>query len=183
MKNKFSYSLLALVLFAQALAAETIYKGQDASGNPSFSDKPSPNSQKIEIDPIPTYTPAPLPAAQNPANQNMKNPQEVAAYEISIVQPKDEETFTTDIENVNINVSVSPSLQSSDKIRYLLNGKPYGDLSNQLAMSLGRLDRGSYLIKAEIVGADGKMKGESRTVIFYQNRTTILNKNHNPPPP
>lgn len=170
------YIIILLALNAQVGFTETVYKGVDANGNPIFSDQPLPGGEKINIQPAQTYTPVPVP--QNNDTNASTQPQEIH-YEVSITQPQNDETITTDVVSIPVVLSVTPALQQGDKIRLLLNGQPYGALTDSLSITLGRLDRGTYIVKAEVVAeADPtKIKGESNSVTFYQKRTSIGRNN------
>lgn len=163
-----------LALTAQAALAETVYRGTDSDGNVIFSDQPLPNGQRIEIQPAQTYSSPPLPKT-NPSNNSTSKQVQETRYEINILEPQNNQTLTTDIQSVPVALSVVPNLQKGDKIRLLVNGKQYGALTDSLNITIDRLDRGSYQLKAEVVSeADpSKIKGESNSITFYQRRTSI----------
>lgn len=167
------------MLYSQAGFTETVYKGKDADGNVLFSDKPLPDSEKIEIKPAQTYTPAPLP--KDGSKNKSEEPAEVSHYEVNIIEPQNDQTMTTDIQSVRVSLSVKPDLQKGDKVQVFLNGKPFGQLSDSLNFALPRLDRGAYVLKAQIVSEKdpAKVKGESAPITFFQRRTSVgqsLNK-------
>lgn len=179
MKNLILALFISLVVFSQAGFTETVYKGKDADGNVLFSDKPLPDSEKIEIKPAQTYTPAPLP--KDGSKNKSEGPAEVSHYEVSILEPANDQTMTTDIQSVRVSISVRPELQKGDKVQLFLNGKPFGQLSDSLNFALPRLDRGSYEVKARVVSEKdpAKVKGESAPITFFQRRTSVglfLNK-------
>jgi hypothetical protein len=161
--------LTVLVLFAQASFAETVYKGTDANGKTIYSDRPIPNGEKIEITVPPAYNSPPI-------NQNFEeettSQDKIIDYKVSIIEPKDQQTFTNDITTIEVKLSITPALQKSDQIRLIVNGQPFGGASNAPTFVLDQLPRGAYSISAEIfsINDPAKIRGKSQTVTFFQQR-------------
>lgn len=187
MRKKLIVILLAgLMFFTPALLAETVYKSTDAQGNTVFTDLPTPDSQKINIQPAQTYS-LPSPPPPNGEGENGKleklkdfldNSSE-SRYEVSILSPQDKETLSTDIHSFTVSISVNPQLKEGDKIQLLLNGEPYGEPSTSTDIVVSpdvRLPRGSYQLQARVVSGENPstIKGESSTITFYQFRKSIL---------
>lgn len=173
MKTLITLLFAWLVLYAQAGFSETVYKGKDADGNVLFSDQPLLGGEKIEIKPAQTYTPPPVPK-QN-AKDKSQGPVEDVRYQVSIIEPQNDQTMTTDIQSVRVSVTTVPALQVGDKIQLFLNDKPMGPLTDSVNFALPRLDRGTYIVKAQVVSEKdpAKIKGESAPITFYQRRTSI----------
>lgn len=168
---------MVLVLCVQALHAQTIYKGTDAKGNTVYSDQPLQNGKPIELPPLPTYAPPPLPIENSqPALETSSN--EVKEYKVSIIQPTDGNTFSTSVDNIDVQLLVEPQLQGNDQLRLIVNGQNYGS-STTTTFVLTHLARGSYSMHAQVLSQDGKtVKGKSETITIYQQRATaILPKN------
>ncbi|MBS0288944.1 MAG: DUF4124 domain-containing protein [Proteobacteria bacterium] len=165
--------LLSLILFYTGVSGETVYKGTDAQGNTIYSDHPmDSNAEKITITvPESSYH---LPPVQH-STQSTKNPaseEESIAYNLHIVEPKDQETFTNDITSISVKLSLTPKLHSDDRINLVINGQPYGNYSQSLSFSLNDFPRGAYSIQAVItsVKAPEKIKAQSQTITIYQQR-------------
>ncbi len=171
MKQLSSILLPVLVLFAQALIADTVYKGTDANGHTLFSDQPFPNSEKITITPPP-------PTSQNHSHKQLEstkaNPPlpEVIDYKISIVEPTDQQTFTNDITSIEVKISVTPKLAANDRIHLEINGEPFGEYSQATNFVLNQFPRGTYRIQAIITSADFLKVpiAKSQTVTIFQQR-------------
>lgn len=160
--------MIVLAIFAQALFAETVYRQKDANGTTSFSDQPLPQGEAIDISPAQTYSTPPINNAY--AQPSEKQTTEVTSYQVHLLSPSQNQTITTDIQNIAVQASVNPALTGEDKIQFLLNGQPYGTPSAQPNTTLEALSRGEYQLKAQVVSASGAIKGESETVTFYQKR-------------
>ncbi len=164
------YSFLgALVFFTQALCAD-VYKGTDSSGKTIYSDKPFENSEKIEVELSPTYTSPPINTKLEPTQKETP-----ISYQLSIIAPIQDQTFTTDIRSIDVKVSVTPALQKGDKIQLLLNGQPHGSPSDATTFTLESLFRGAYTVQAQVIREEhpGSPLATSPTVTFYQRRTSI----------
>jgi len=173
--KKFLFPLCGLfVLYAQATFAETVYRGTDANGNTVYSDKPLPNSEKIEIAPVQTYTPPPPSPSPDLAIEN----EAPIEYQISIIDPLDQDTFPHSTASIPVKIEVSPALGKGDEIRLLVNGEPYGAPSKTPVFELKELYRGAYQLKAEIVSISDPThpKAESNPITIYQQRASVFNK-------
>lgn len=171
---KKSLIILLLMLITLTSFAHTFYKGKDASGKIIYSDQPLENGQPVEIKETPTYSTPPI-STTSEKTTSAQSTSKVKEYQISIVQPQNEQTFTTDIETIEVKLSITPELDKTDKIRLYLNGQPSKELYSSPAITLARLDRGSYQLKAEVINENSPtiVKGKSSVVTFFQKRTTI----------
>jgi hypothetical protein len=179
MKKKLITILLTgLIFFTPSLWADTVYKSIDAQGNTVFTDLPTPDSQKIDIQPAQTYN-LPPPSSKEEQRDQSDTLFDNTHYNVQILSPEDKHTFSTDIHSFTVSLSVEPSLRGGDKIQLLLNGEPYGSLYSTTDITITpdvRLARGSYQIQARVVSENNpsKIKGESATITFYQFRKSIL---------
>lgn len=181
--KRFFIIFLACILVSKTLfAAADVYKSTDAQGNTSFSDSPSPNSEKIQVQPvqsIPSPPPVSVSESSDPTNGENENA-DITNYTIEITQPKNGDVLSTDLTSIDVSCSIDPSLNKKDRIQFLLNGEPYGSLSTSTSISMtspeGRMSRGEYSVQALVVSAEDptKVKGQSDVVTVYQRRHSIL---------
>lgn len=179
MKKKLVFLFLVeLIFFVPTLLAETVYKSTDAQGNTIFTDSPTPDSQKIEIQPAQTYNLPPRQEEAQEPNESNDLPTDTH-YKVKILSPENKHTFSTDIHSFTLSLSVDPALKDNDKIQVLLNATPLNSLYDTTEITVTpdvRLSRGSYQIQARVVSENdpSKIKGESGTVTVYQFRKSIL---------
>jgi len=170
-----AFFILSVSLFALCVRtgfAEIVYKGTDEQGNPSFSDVPTPGSVEITVEPAQSYTPPPRTLDQSKTQQQAE---QKIDYQIQITQPTQDFSYTTDIQTITVTVNTEPQLQDGDLVRLILNGEQIGEPSNSTSFVIGRLDRGTYQLVAQIVAANKEtVKAESAPITFHQRRTTIL---------
>ena len=105
-----------LVLYAQAVSAEVVYKGTDKQGNTIYSDQPLQNGEQITINPIPSYS---LPTL--PDNQSSTQQEAVVDYKLTIIAPADQQTFPHAYQSFNVNLALTPPLQPTDQINLMVN--------------------------------------------------------------
>lgn len=169
MKQLSYFILPVLVFFAQALGAETVYKGTDANGRTIYSDQPFPNSEKITITITPSTQSAPTPQVQT---QPTKAHEEKINYTIRIVEPTDQQTFGNEITAIEVKLNVTPKLSPKDRIHLEVNGQPFGEFSQATNFMLSQFPRGAYRIKAIITTADDLKTpiAQSDSITIYQQR-------------
>ncbi len=163
-------SLAALMVYPLAPLADSIYKGKDGNGKTIYSDQPFAGSEQIEVQAPQTYTPAPVTTPLEPRSVVKK-----IDYAVNITAPQPNQTFTTDINSIEVIVNVTPALQTGDKIQLLLNGQPYGGASETTTFTLQSLFRGAYRVQAQVYTAQNPSQpaAQSNEVTFYQIRAKI----------
>ena len=174
--------LLVLSLLTTMVQAE-VYRSVDKDGNVIFSDTPSPNSKRIRVAPVQTYSaPKPAQKVEKPATgagaapaDAEKKPKKVVRYKLSIVSPKNDETVRQNAGNLNVTVSVKPGLQKGDLIQFSLNGKPFGKPTATTSTTMPFVDRGTHSIGAKIVTAGGRTKATASPVTVHLKRFFITN--------
>jgi len=168
--NYLCYFLLSTLVLHAPVSLADVYKGKDSSGNTIYSDKPFAGAEKIEVAPGTTYSSPPVSAQLEPTKKT-----EEVAYQLSIVSPSQDQTFTTDIKSITVSVSINPSLQAGDKIQLLLNGQPHGNASDATTFTLDSLFRGSYTVQALVINEKhpNVPVAKSNQVTFYQRRTSV----------
>ncbi|MCS5712662.1 DUF4124 domain-containing protein [Candidatus Berkiella aquae] len=163
------YLLLLALIYSSAPFAETIYKGTDGSGRTIYSDQPFENSNKIEIESPQTYSAPPVTTKIEPLTKS-----KAIVYQLSIVAPEQNQTFTNEITTIDVKVNITPTLQPGDKIQLLLNGQPYGTPSESTSFTLQSLFRGAYRVQAQVISAQTNQSiAQSNEVTFYQKRPML----------
>ncbi len=181
MKRLLLSFLLLLVLYAQAVIAETVYKGVDKQGNVIYSDKPLPNGEQITVTPPP---PIEMPTVKETTTQTQSTVVDPNLnYKLAIVSPLNHETFPHSTKDVEVKLSLTPELLPGDRINLIVNGKPYGEYTEGLSFILKEFPRGAYTISAVITSEKDpeKVKAQSDSITYYQQRA--IAKQAPPPGP
>jgi len=167
---------------AFAASAAEVYRTVDEAGHPSFSDRPSLGSERIEIRPVPRVSPAgaataPSGAAVSPAPAERKEGQtrKTASYStIEIVSPGNDAAIRSNAGNVTIGVHLEPELAESDRVQVVLDGKPFGKPSRNTVNTLSNLDRGTHRLQVRILDGSGRVLGSGSPIVFHLLRAAVL---------
>lgn len=175
--GKFAFSLFLILglTLSSSLLAETIYQSVDAAGNPVYSDTPTPNALKKQLEPLPSYSDQRIEknkkashTAVNDSGQATESPAAPVfdCKSFQVTQPEKEGTIWSNVGDINISLALKPSTLSDQKIVFLLDGKAVLT-SNQLTAQLTGIDRGAHTLSAELRSADDKLLCSTPSVRFY----------------
>jgi hypothetical protein len=173
------FLVAALVLPLTAAAA--VYKSIDANGVVIYSDTPRAGAEPVEMVPLSTYQPAPVPASMPPpATPAAAGP---AYSELRITSPGAEETIVPgQAGEVPVSVALAPPLQAEagHRVQVLLDGAAVGAPMAELTVTLPNVDRGRHSVSAQVVDAQGRVVASSAGVTFFVQRSSAM---FEPPPP
>jgi hypothetical protein len=169
---RISLLLIGLLVFP-AFAAD-VYRSVDENGNIIFTDKPTPDAEKIRIDEIQTIDAVdakPLKSTPKKSEESKFN------YGISISSPEDGATLRSNNGDITVSAVVKPArLAPGHRLALYLDGNvaatggPQFDLTN--------IDRGTHSAIVAVQGKDGKDIQRSSPVSF-----TVLRASSQHPPP
>jgi hypothetical protein len=152
--------LLALITLsiAAASAFATTYVRVEKDGTKTYSDRPIPGGQPIEIETAQTYA-APSPAAPAtpgvPSEQQLlKDMGEAFRYESCALTPAAEQTFTNP-ESVAIGVALKPALRVGDVVDLRLDGAPVGATNTQ-SFIVKPVYRGAHTVSVAVKDRYGR---------------------------
>ena len=167
---------LACLASFQCLGKE-VYRSVDESGNVIYSDQPSENAEKINVDEVQTIN---LPAA--PEFSYTPPAPEAGPYysKVEFTSPANDATIRPGDEDVvKVILQVEPSLAAGDTVVLYMDGQQVAT-AGSTSFALPNVDRGTHQLTATIRGADGSVRGQSVPSSFHLQRVSVLNK---PPPP
>ena len=161
---------ISLTLLTPAFAG--VYRSVDENGNVVYTDKPSPDAEKVKIDKVQT-----VPAGPDDFKYTPPEKPDLGNYtKLEIVNPKNNHVFTGNTGEVNVSVAITPALRESDSFIFYMDGKKQGDSSSP-SFQMTNLDRGTHTVKVDVVNKGGKSLKSSATVSFTIKRTSALNPN------
>ena len=168
--------LILVTLFFLTPVSAGVYRSVDEDGNIVYTDKPSPDAEKIKIDKVQT-----IPAGDDNFEYTPpENLTEEGAYtKLEVVNPENDHVFTGNTGDVTVSVVIEPELntENGDRLILTMDGKKEAD-STSTSFSFTNLDRGTHIVEVHVINKDGKSLMESAPVSFTMNRTSILNPNH-----
>lgn len=172
-----------LSLLAVTAAAADTYRWVDENGVVTYSDRPHPGAEKVELESLSTYTPPTNFVVPPSPGGGAGAAAAGGGYEqFSISRPQPEETLWNLGGALDVYLSLTPSLQPGDSMRLLLDGQPVTGLPPGVtSMTIDRVFRGTHTLRAVIIGPAGNTVAETPTVRFYVRETSVLNPNYNTP--
>lgn len=171
MKNTIIKRLFIFILLFTSTVNAGLYKGLDEEGNVTYSDKPFENAEKITPPPI-TVMDAPK---VKPIEETVK--EETAEFKYTkfdIVAPKNDQTIWNEPDLI-VTLDLKPALNIAEghSTWLLMDGKPLVKKSQSLSLPIGRADRGSHQLQAQVRDANGKIIVRTRTVIVHIKNTVV----------
>ena len=168
-RMKIGYLLLLCFLVLQVWAQD-VYMTVDENGNPTFTDQPVEGSEKIEVRDVTT-----IPAPRNvPPPRRSSEPVEIYSH-MAVINPKQDETYFRSEGDLQISVSISPQLRSSDSIVYYLDGQSV-HTGKTTSLSIAEMDRGTHSVRVAVVNSNGDELKSSQTVTFHLRQASVLSR-------
>ena len=172
MKIKILLGLIIPALLVTFTSDAGLYKGLDEEGNVVYSDKPFADSEKFTPPPI-TVIQAPKvpPKEENPEEQPVA---ETTYTKLSIVAPTNDQTIWNESQLI-VSLRLAPALDTAagHTTWLLMDGKPLVKNSQSLALQIGRSDRGSHTLTAQVRNKNGKVLKSSRSITVHIKNTVI----------
>lgn len=172
--------LMAGLLVSLAAMPQEIYRWVDKDGIVHYADQPgSPDAELITPSGIavppaePTDTTEML-YRRDPRDTGAGRGQAAAYRSLTIASPEPDQVFFGADSVVNVRVDVGGRLRSQDELRIFLDGTQVPNVTGRGA-SISGLARGTYSVRAEIVGSDGGTLITSAPVTFYVRQPSIAN--------
>ena len=175
------YLLIAIGLIFPLAGSAEIYKSVDADGNVVFSDKPSPDAEKIDIKEIQTIESQPY----KPFEYTPPAEPAVSGYsKLDITTPLNNSEVRENSGNISVIVNIEPELNvgAGDKLLLYLDGSKLQE-GTSTQFQLTNIDRGTHTVSVTAVDASGNKITRSSDVIFTLLRYSALQPNAPPPPP
>lgn len=175
--NAGKWAFLGLLLAALPAGAD-VYKSVDKDGNIIFSDTPSENAEKVELDELPTIPALETgpPGAPPPSRGGV--PPDYT--ELEIVNPANDAALRLEEDDATIPVSVrlAPALFPAHSLVLYLDGNEYAT-GRSPGFQLTGVERGTHQLRVAVKNsADGQIIKSSPTSTFH---LLAHSKLHTPP--
>ena len=166
---------LFLILITASFNASTqIYKSIDKHGNAVFTDKPSTSrsSEPVTLKPV-TILPLPnsfsSPDEPHPRQSAPKSTEhDKPGYNIfSISTPANKSTVRNN-GSFTIKVRVQPNLNRGHRVRFFIDGQAVAGPQRTLSHKVENMNRGTHLIRAEILNHSGKVIQTAESTVHVQ---------------
>jgi hypothetical protein len=150
---------LSLILGSLAVASvafATTYVRVEKDGTKTYSDRPLPGGQPVEIEPAQTYTAPPSPVHSDSnltAEQRLLREMDDFSYRSCRLSPENDATFTNP-QNVPIAVQLDPGLRPGDSVTLTIDGRV---IANATSYVLQPADRGSHSVQVTVKDRFGRV--------------------------
>lgn len=162
---------ISLGMLVAASAAATTYVRVEKDGTKTYSDRPLPGGQPVELQPAQTYSaPPPSTGSSNvPLEQRLLSEVDDFRYTSCATVPRADETFTNP-EVVNISVVLDPLQRPGDIVELSVNGAAVG---NTTSYTMQPVDRGSHTVSVTVKDRFGRTLCSASST-FHVFRPSVL---------
>jgi hypothetical protein len=139
---------LCVVLTAQA----TTYMRVEKDGTKTYSDRPIPGGQPIDVQPAQGYSAPPSSGISTRTDQEPDN----FRYQSCAVTPENDSTFTNP-DMVPISVMTNPSVRPFDTVVMTVDGRSVGQPGTMSYTMTAPIDRGTHTVSVTITDQFGTL--------------------------
>ena len=174
------FLVLALLLIAPILCADSIYRTTDKEGNVVFTDAPPAGGGEAEpvgLQPTNTTPPPPDRPDLAPAGKSADPGKEEESYTVTITNPPNETSIPMGPGNFSVSVSIHPALRKYESLQLYLDGEPRGEPQASVIWDLTNVFRGAHDITVGVLNRDGETLATSAPVRVYVHRPSVNFRN------
>ncbi|AMC99127.1 DUF4124 domain-containing protein [Halomonas chromatireducens] len=175
-------ALLVIIglLVASSALATTIYRTVDSQGNVIFTDSPGGGGEPVELAPLTVVPSRELPGSAEPPRVEGVAPRASASpgqpfmpYDVfRIASPANgAELAASHAGNVQVELTIEPELRPDHQARLLVNGRVSQTAMHTAVFMLTDLDRGQYVIQAELLDGSGEIRHRTQPVTLHVRRS------------
>jgi len=173
----FLLKFLFVAFIGTTIVHAGLYKGLDADGNVSYSDKPFDNAKEMTPPTITVLEPVKV----KPKNIVAEKPisKKFNYKKFSISSPTDQQTIWNN-PALNVSLNLKPALNTAEghKIWLFMDGKPIVKNSRSLNLEIGLAERGEHRLQAHIRNKAGKVIKQTRAITIHIKRTIAKRENN-----
>ncbi len=180
-------AVLAVSVPATMYAAEKIYKTTDEYGVPLYTNQPEEGAVAVDMPelsviPAPVYDESTMQDPMRPdlelaedTTREAATPRRGNIYNLSIVQPENNETVSIAGATVQVELNLEPPLNvaAGHRIQIIVDGAVSTE-TRQTRISLPGLDRGEHQLLAVVVNDRDEVVQSTNTVTFYAQQHVVF---------
>jgi len=168
MKNILLKSLLLPALLLSISVDAGLYKGLDDEGKVVYSDQPFENSKKLTPPPLTVMDAPKIPVKVEGASTEEETEAVTKYSKFSIVAPTNNQTIWNE-PDLFVKLKITPGLSAKEGHNFwlLLDGKPLVKNTQSLSIPIGRAERGSHKVQAQIRSKAGKILKSSKAITIH----------------
>jgi hypothetical protein len=175
--------LLGSLLAATASQATT-YVRVEKDGSKTYSDRPLPGGQPVEVQPAQTYS---APATSAPTSSTRSREQQevldAANFQYACaISPRADETFQNP-ESITLGVQLTPPLRPGDLVNFSLDGTTVPNEANSTSATVEFPERGTHTAAVQITDRSGKQVCNTSSTFHVQRSNLNSPTRQRAPPP
>jgi hypothetical protein len=184
MKRKPIAMFLGALLVAAAASATT-YVRVEKDGTKTYSDRPMPGGQPVDLEPAQTYSaPQPASPSASPASRETQLVQQMDdfRYESCEITPKKDEQIANP-QSVSIQVDMKPLLRAGDVVSLTVDGVMVST-SSAVSFVMSPAHRGTHTVAVQVKDRFGRPKcnASSQFHVFQPGLNSPARRPPAPPP-
>lgn len=158
----------AAVMLSTTLSAATLYKVTNADGSVTYTDRPVPGAEAVDLGKVNSATiPRLASSAPKPANKQ----REQISYDLNIVQPAEEATVRSNLGEVTVTGRMTPT--AAGRYELYLDGALM-ESSGAPTFKLSGVHRGAHTLEIKFRNNSGKILASSPQRVFFLHRVSAL---------
>ncbi|GLR72517.1 DUF4124 domain-containing protein [Agaribacter marinus] len=159
------FSMIALMNIVYAKVYKTVHE----DGTVTYSDTPSAGAIEVEIKSTITTIPA---SPLKPPKTSLQNTIKKKSYQLSVLQPNDEQTIRSNSGDITIAAALEPKLAGLFTLS--LSGTDYQSPTGMFALK--NVDRGEHTYQIHFTDNTGKVIASTPPRKLYLHRTSLINR-------
>ena len=165
---------LVVALANSSACAEEIYREVNDKGVPTFSDHAMPGSEPITLRRPSIFTDTTYQQSQlKRRSDDSLTPMKID-YSLLVTSPLDDSVVRDNAGNLNLTISISPSVQSGHSAELLMDGTKIRNVHGNGIIALTNVDRGTHAFKIRIIDKEGNVvtDGPSNKISILRHHST-----------
>ncbi|MFP6804269.1 MAG: DUF4124 domain-containing protein [Pseudomonadales bacterium] len=147
-----------LVALANSSAwAEEVYREVNDAGVPTFSDHAKPGAEPITLRKPSIFTDTRYQQSQLKRRSDDSLTPMKMDYSLLVTNPLDDSVVRDNAGNLNLTISISPSVQSGHSAELLMDGTKIRDVQGNGIIALTNVDRGTHAFNIRIIDKEGNV--------------------------
>jgi hypothetical protein len=178
--NRSSLTALLVSLCVASAAMATTYVRVEKDGTKTYSDRPIPGGQPIDVQPAQSYSPVPVDPSSSYSSSSPAQPEQEFKYDSCQITPSNDSTFTNP-ESVSIAAFTSPPKRASDVLVMTVDGQRANGADGQSHL-MTPADRGTHTVSVTVTSREGRTMC-SATSSFHVQRPNLNSQARQQAPP
>jgi len=151
------FTALLVALANPSAWAEEVYREVNDDGVPTFSDQAMPGAEPITLRKPSIFTDTTYQQSQLKRRSDDSLTPMKMDYSLLVTNPPDDSVVRDNAGNLNLTISISPSVQSGHSAELLMDGTKIRDVHGNGIIALTNVDRGTHAFNIRIIDKKGNV--------------------------